>query len=71
MRHPFTKQVPINWRYAMGEISIIVIGIRIALAVDTAMNPAARRGAKQTTLRGWRADLRRDTAIRDLASNAG
>jgi hypothetical protein len=62
VRNPFAKRLPINWRYALGEISIIVTGILIALAVDNCNESrnAARREADY--LARVATDLRRDTA---------
>ena len=62
-RSTLARQLRVSWRYAAGEITIIVVGILIALAVDN-WNEARNTGRRETDyLMRVVADLRRDTAM--------
>jgi hypothetical protein len=63
MSSRFRRFTSVNWQYAMGEISIIVVGILIALALDSCNDSRVAANRERDYLRRLAADVRRDTAM--------
>ena len=56
------RRPPINWRYAGGEIAIIVVGILVAITLDNWNNTRLHRRTEREYLARLAEDLRTDTA---------
>jgi hypothetical protein len=56
------RRPEINWRYAAGEISIIVIGVLLAISLDNCNDGRIARRTEREYLARLTADLRADTA---------
>lgn len=65
----FSRIAPVNWRYAAGEITIIVIGVLIALGVDNCNESRVARRREHDYLTRLAADIRRDTAMFALSDS--
>ena len=63
MSSRLTRLTSVNWQYAMGEISIIVVGILIALGLDNCNTSRVAAHLERDYLTRLAADLRRDTAM--------
>ena len=64
------RRLPVNWRYAVGEIAIIVIGILIAIALDNWNDARTGRRLEHEYLTRLEEDLRADTATFRLMDRA-
>ena len=56
------RRPAINWRYATGEISIIVVGVLIAITLDNCNDARINRRVEHEYLTRLAEDLRTDTA---------
>ena len=56
------RKLRVNWRYAAGEIAIIVIGILVAIALDNFNDSRNARRLEREYLRRLVDDLKADTA---------
>lgn len=56
------RRLQVNWKYALGEIAIIVTGILLAISLDNCNQSRSERRLEEKYLGRLAADLHRDTA---------
>jgi len=64
------RGIPVNWRYALGEIAIVVVGILIAIGLDNWRNSRVEQRLETEYLARLEADVRADTATYNFVGRA-
>jgi len=60
IRKPGMKATSVNWKYGIGEVFLIVVGVSIALAANSWYESRKLRGDETAILSGLQATLRED-----------
>jgi hypothetical protein len=66
----FLGQLKIKWRYAAGEIAIIVVGVLLAISLDSCNEARIARRTEKEYLTRLAEDLRTDTATFNFVDRA-
>lgn len=66
----FVRKLAINWRYAVGEIAIIVVGVLLAISLDNCNDARIARRIEREYVKRLAEDLRTDTATFSFVDRA-
>ena len=66
----FVRKLGINWRYAVGEIAIIVVGVLLAISLDNCNDGRIARRIEREYVTRLAEDLRTDTATFSFVDRA-